>query len=162
MFCEPLIFTHLRSQQPKTYGQPWSYTNVSASYICTQKYLPKGLQNSTLFFIAHQKVLSQTKDYSNFKSWCPKVPKNHINCPTSNFLKIFRRSINGIQTRDCYKIILLGVHMWQGGHHNPCEMQDCWECTFLKHYPHVNTKWALKRFFIVALFFNCNFKIFTL
>ena len=109
MFCEPLIFTHLRSQQPKTYGQPWSYTNVSASYICTQKYLPKGLQNSTLFFIAHQKVLSQTKDYSNFKSWCPKLPKNHINCPTSNFLKIFRRSINGIQTRDCYKIILLGV-----------------------------------------------------
>ena len=42
--------------------------------------------------------------------------------------------------------------MWQGGHHNPCEMQDCWECTFLKHYPHVKTKWALKRFFIIALF----------
>ena len=34
------------------------------------------------------------------------------------------------------------VHMWQGGHCNPCEMQDRWECTFLKDYPHVKTKWA--------------------
>ena len=42
--------------------------------------------------------------------------------------------------------------MWQGGHLNPCKMQDYWECTFLKHYPHVNIKWALKRFFIIALF----------
>ena len=30
-----------------------------------------------------------------------------------------------------------------GGHHNPYKMKNHWECTFLKHCPHVNTKWAL-------------------
>ena len=54
------------------------------------------------------------------------------------------------------------VHMWQGGHCNPCEMQDRWECTFLKDYPQVNTKWALNRIFIIALYFYCNFENFTL
>ena len=52
-------------------------------------------------------------------------------------------------------------HMWLMGCPNPCEMQQSWEWTFLKHYSQVNTKWALKRNFIVTNFFDCDFKIFT-
>ena len=52
-------------------------------------------------------------------------------------------------------------HMWLMGCPNPCEMQESWELTFLKHYYQVIMKWALKRNFIVANFFNRDFKIFT-
>ena len=50
-----------------------------------------------------------------------------------------------------YWLIWTNSHV-AGSHHNSCKMQDCWESTFLKDYFHVNTKWALKRSFIVLLF----------
>ena len=51
-------------------------------------------------------------------------------------------------------------HMWLVGHPNPCELLQSWECIFLKHYSHMNTKWALKKKSIDGLLRNCNFKIF--
>ena len=40
-----------------------------------------------------------------------------------------------------YVVLLLQpLHMWLGGCPNPSKMEQCWECTFLNLYTHVNTK----------------------
>ena len=52
-------------------------------------------------------------------------------------------------------------HMWLVALPNPYKIEQSWECIFLKHYSHVNTKWALKKNSINSLLSNCNFKIFT-
>ena len=52
------------------------------------------------------------------------------------------------------------LHMWQGGHCNPCEMQDHRDVLFWNTTP-MWTQNGLKKIFIIA-FFCCNFKIFTL
>ena len=57
--------------------------------------------------------------------------------------------------------ILLVSHMWLVALPNPCELQQSWECIFLKHYSHMNTKWALGKKSINGLLRNCHFKIFT-
>ena len=43
--------------------------------------------------------------------------------------------------------------MWQGGHLNPCEMQDCWECTFFETLPPCEHKIGLKKIFYRRAFF---------
>ena len=55
----------------------------------------------------------------------------------------------------------MALHMWLVALPNPCELQQSWECIFLKHYSHMNTKWALKKKSINGLLKNCDFKIFT-
>ena len=54
----------------------------------------------------------------------------------------------------------VSIHMWLMGLLNPCELLHSWEYIFLKHYSHMNTKWALRKKSINGLLRNCDFKIF--
>ena len=64
-----------------------------------------------------------------------------------------------------YQLFLLGsrntltLHMWQGGHLNPCEMQDCCHCTFLNPFIITNNILAKKKDFIVTIFFQMTFVV---
>ena len=51
-------------------------------------------------------------------------------------------------------------HMWLVALLNPWKIEQSWKCIFLKHYSHMNTKWALKEKSINGLLRNCIFKIF--
>ena len=50
-----------------------------------------------------------------------------------------------------YLKTLMHCHMWLEGCPNPYKMEQCWECTFLELFTHMNTKWALKKDFIIGL-----------
>ena len=49
-----------------------------------------------------------------------------------------------------HKTILV-LHMWLEGCPNPNKMEQSWECTFLKLFKHMKTKWASKKDFIIGL-----------
>ena len=49
------------------------------------------------------------------------------------------------------------AHMWLMSQHNPCEMQHCCQCTFLKHFSITKHILAKKKFFIVAIFLKWHF-----
>ena len=48
-------------------------------------------------------------------------------------------------------------HMWLMSQPNPCEMQECCQCTFLKHFSITKHILAKKKFFIVAIFLKWRF-----
>ena len=50
-----------------------------------------------------------------------------------------------------WKFLCVPVHMWLEGCPNPYKMEKGWECTFLKLFTHMNTKWASKKDFIIGL-----------
>ena len=78
------------------------------------------------------------------------------NCLSIHFHTIFAKP-NSTSIFD----LVHALHMWLVGHPNPCELLQSWECIFLKHYSHMNTKWALKKKSIDGLLCNCDFKIFV-
>ena len=43
------------------------------------------------------------------------------------------------------------IHMWLMGCPNPCKLEQKLECTFLKPFIQVKTKWASKKFSIYAI-----------
>ena len=47
--------------------------------------------------------------------------------------------------------------MWLMSQPNPCEMQECCQCTFLKHFSITKHILAKKKFFIVAIFLKWRF-----
>ena len=47
--------------------------------------------------------------------------------------------------------------MWLMSQRNPCEMQQCCQCTFLKHFSITKHILAKKKFFIVAIFLKWRF-----
>ena len=54
-----------------------------------------------------------------------------------------------------YKLIFLLIseekYMWLMGYPNPSKFEQSLECTFLKVFIHINTKWAQKIIFIIGL-----------
>ena len=48
-------------------------------------------------------------------------------------------------------------HMWLMSQRNPCEMQQCCQCTFLKHFSITKHILAKKKFFIIAIFLKWRF-----
>ena len=80
------------------------------------------------------------------------LSRNHINDGFQIFSKRYWGCLYSHERK--YHMCLVGLL-------NPCELQQCWECIFLKHYSHVNTKWALKKNSINSCLSNCIFKIFT-
>ena len=47
--------------------------------------------------------------------------------------------------------------MWLMSQRNPCEMQQCCQCTFLKHFSITKHILAKKKFFIIAIFLKWRF-----
>ena len=67
-------------------------------------------------------------------------------------------SSNNTSKRIYIMIVLKqSLHMWLMSQRNPCEMQHCCQCTFLKHFSITKHILAKKKFFIVAIFLKWRF-----
>ena len=71
-----------------------------------------------------------------FKDWKPIEVRNSLSETTS--------TLNGVNS--CRV-----AHMWLVGCPNPNKVEQSWECTFLKLFTHMMTKWAPNKVFIIGL-----------